>query len=207
MIYFNKLVRLVCANLEVLEDAPKIINEVSDKLFAAVNRRIKARIQCMEGWRGIYDLITDETDGETAILPPSWPLSRGGSYMACYELSYLHQGQGAGMYWLSLACGVREQMSWQFTVSSDFHKKEMPVFEKDLADFYNDHKELAEHGVILEGPHLHLLFSFDRKHVATDYPNYDNLTFLKPLDEAIDSLLKVHPIIDQFVKKFHSPQK
>ena len=67
MAFSNELCQLVIQNMEIVETAPSVVDEVETLLFAAINERIKERVP-KKGWDGVYDLVVEEEYSDTFFI-------------------------------------------------------------------------------------------------------------------------------------------
>ena len=206
MSYADELCQLVIKNMEIIEEAPKVVEHVEKRLFAAINARIEKAVRAQKNWNGCYDLVTDNDDKETTFAPSEWPEDEDGSYMASYTLHYMEEGEGYA--WLSVATGVhgsalRLQFGLERHAIGTGAKVSVKEYKKFLHDFYNKTPVLAEAGFqITKDGIIYLPFALDASKLAEEYPSFAET--LEPLDNALKTLFKEHYIFDSFIKSFYS---
>lgn len=195
----DELGRLVIQNMEILETAPSVVDDVEKSLFSAINERIEKSMP--KGWDGVYDLVVDKDYEETAFRPNNWPVDDEGGYNAWYTLLNTEPGDDL-VNWLSCATGIKgSALCLCFGVEYKEFNMKHREYRAKLAEFYNKNAVLAQHGFLLKQKlpdNIYRPFHFDAKKLAEDFPDFDEA--LKPLDDALDDLFKVHSIFDQFVK-------
>jgi len=203
MSYPDDLCQLVIKNMEIIEDAPKVVDHVEKWLFAAINERIEQRVSTQEKWKGDYERCTGD-DGETSFAPPEWPKGEDGSFFAYYELWYMEAG--VDDYWLSNAIGIHDSaLRLQFALSRDITDMGTKEHKKRCLDFYNANLTLAETGFrITKDGIIYLPFVLDASKLAEEYPDIEEA--FEPLDKALTILFKEHTIFDSFVKSFSHSQ-
>ncbi|MCM1129996.1 MAG: hypothetical protein NC211_08890 [Alistipes senegalensis] len=201
MQFSDELGRLVIQNMEIIETAPSVVKEVETLLFKAINERIKQRTP--KGWSGVYDLVTEEEEEETTLLPKGWPAGDDGSYNAWYAL-WCNEA-GSDLYWLSSATGVKGAalcLIFGFDYSHlDMNRRQ---YRAKLTELYSNSAILADRGFLLAqgsiDDYINIFrpFHLDARKLARELPDFDEV--LAPLDEALDDLLEVHPVFDGFIK-------
>lgn len=201
MQFSDDLGKLIIRNMEIIETAPGVVNEVEKLLFAAINGRIKRRMP--RGWDGVYDLVTDQEDKETTFRPNKWPVDDDGGYEAWY---YLYCTEAGSDYWLSNATGVKgAALCFGFGFNYGTFNMNRRQYRAKLAEVYNNNPTLAERGFLLQQGNSDEYISiirplhFDAGTLAKEFPDFDEA--LKPLDEALDDLFEVHPVFNKFVKE------
>ena len=75
-----ELYRLVINNLKVLEEAPKIAEEIGSVVFAAIDRKVKEWAGRNGQWDGIYEYMTQQL----TIKDAKWGVDNEGNYDAYY---------------------------------------------------------------------------------------------------------------------------
>ena len=200
MSYSAELCRLVICNMEILEEAPSIVASVEATLFAAIDERIKRRIEKQNNWEGVYSFSSGEE--ETTFAPKSWPKTKDAdeSCYAWYELD--HTEDGEELDWLSSATGLRNAaLCLQFDVDMDLCGfKNAKEYKNRLLRFYAGASVLHEAGFHFSEFYgvIYRPFAFDAGKLAEEYPDFDKA--LEPLDAALEDLFKAHDEFDKFVK-------
>ena len=198
MKYPTDLCQLVINNMEILEEAPNVIEYVEEKLFAAINERVKERVAALDAWGGCYELYTGEKN-ETTFAPSDWPMDDAEWFYAYYTLHYVEAGED--YQWLSNAIGLNNSsLCLQFMVRREFTGMNAKDYKKRLHDFYSATPALAETGfLIAKSGVIFRPFALPAEKVAEEYPDFDEA--LAPLDAALEDLFKAHGEFDRFVKK------
>lgn len=195
----DDLCRLVIRNMEIIEEAPKIVEEVEKTLLGRINERIRDVVSSHAYWEGVYELATGKYD-ETSFFPVTWPKYAGGGYKVWYAL--WHTREGEKLYWLSNLLGVHgAACCLKFGLERDFLKGNASARRNQLQDFYVATPELREAGFLYDGTSecFYRPFILNVDAVASEFPDVTDA--LTPLDEALKALFAVHPLLDAFVQR------
>lgn len=197
MPYPAELCQLVIKNMEILEEAPNVINHIEEKLFAAINGRVKECLSSHGGWKGCFELFTGERD-QTVFALQDWPEDEDGGFLAYFSVSYVEAGEERA--WLSNAVGLgNAALCLEFTMERDLTGLNVKEQRKRLQDFYGKTPKLAEAGFRLgKSGTLYRPFSLDAVKVADDYPDFDES--LSPLDAVCEDLTTVVVEFDLLVR-------
>ena len=197
--YPEELCQLVIRNMAIIEDAPKVVEEVEHALFNAINKRIEAFVSARDGWKGYYDFVTNKEDEETTFAPVGWPEDEAGSYLAWYTLGGV-EGDGVDR-WLSHAIGVRNAvLCFWFEIGNGIGELTVKEKKSRCQQFYAATPAVQQAGFQYDkSGGLFLPFTLDAETLATEFPDFD--TALAPLDKALDALLSVHAAFDGFVQE------
>ncbi|WP_129351726.1 hypothetical protein [Solidesulfovibrio carbinolicus] len=200
MAYSDELCKLVIANIEIIEEAPSVVLDVDATILNAINERIRDRIDALDGWDGVYSLGNENEDGKTVFRAPQWPLDDAGACLAWYELWLTSETE----YWTTPAIGAKSsRLCFRFNSEKEFHGKNKKAIKAYYKVALFDNQELSKAGVIvLEDGTLAIPFNFDPNKVVEEYPDLDDC--LKPLDDAFDKLIQVHPVFDKLVKELNA---
>ena len=195
--YPDELCRLVIDNMEIIEEAPNVVEHVQEKLFKAINERIE-QVTARENWRRCCELCTGDED-KTYFSPGEW-FDDAIEYLARYKLSYNEAGED--LYWLSNAIGVNGSTLYlQFSPEKSLSGLKPKEHKKRVQEFYTATPALAEAGFQLDSEgNISLPFNLDAAKTAEEYPDFDEA--LAPLDTALETLFRVHNDFDGFVKSF-----
>lgn len=202
MAFSADICKLVIGNIELLEDAPNVISEIENKVFKEINARIKSYIDGNEGWKdGVYTYF-DEDDGETTFAPTGWPEDEEGNYTAWYGFNR-KTGEGY-KYNLSALVGKTPLDNYGifFGVDNNSMGMKKNQWKNFLSNQYINKPILQENGVIYDGLLLYIPITLDPKLIAEEYPLFD--ACLKPVDDALDILVKVNPDIHGIVKELEN---
>ena len=188
MDYPDDICRLVIRHMDVVEEAPQVVEHVQKVLFCAIDGRIERHIK-ENGWQGVYGFFNDSTGG-TYFAPQFWPKDNS-EYKICYQLSWAEEAS-ENTQMLSTAIGMQNAaLSLDFWIDETWFELTGRENKKRLYDFYKEKKALRESGFhITKGGTIYRPFSFDATKLAEDYPNFD--AALTPLDEALEDLFKAH---------------
>jgi hypothetical protein len=184
----------------VVEKAPEVSVQVAGSFFEAINKRIKDRINKRGNWKGKYDFnITAPKD--TIFAPEDWPEGENGYYFVNYCLGYLLGDTFKVQQWLSVILGLEGsniKLYFYFDEKSFMMK---PKQAKQAFEALSKNPRLVNAGFLYDrnlDTGIYIPFSFLPDKVADEYPDFDES--LEPLDRALDSLLSVHDVFDDFVK-------
>lgn len=192
--------RLVIQHLAVLESAPAVVSEVEQRVFGAIDEKIKEWVESQGDWEGVFDYL----DEETTFKPLSWEKNENGNYLAYYTLDC--ETDDGYAHTLSPLLGVTPtnfgilfslMTSW-ITGMSGKGAKPGAAWKKYLAEQFSKTK-LPELHFELHGEDLFLPIRIDAQVLAEGYP--DSLgDALTPIDEALERLEAAHPEIDALLK-------
>ena len=173
-----------------------VYDHIEKPLFRAINTRLEKRLGALGGWKGVYKLVSGETD-ETYFAPVVWPESQDGRFRACYKLN---ETGDQNNYWLSCALGVQGvKLCFRLWVHGGLGGRTKGEVERKLLTV-SQAAAVREAGVLRsEDATLYLPFSFDAEVMAAEYPAVDKT--IAPLDAALEKLLQVHPHFDAAVRE------
>ena len=199
MSYPDELCRLVIGHMEIIEEAPAVVEEAQNKLFVAINERIKRRVAARAGWKGCYELGITSGEQGTRFAPSAWPEDDAGAYLAYY---YLDQAADICDHWLSVALGLRgDALCLHFHVERALSNLVAKEHKKLFLDFYSATPSLAESGFQIDkNGEIFLPFILNASKVAEEYPDFDEA--LEPLDAALETLFKAHGAFAGFMNAF-----
>ncbi|MBU4185192.1 MAG: hypothetical protein L6263_02885 [Desulfobacteraceae bacterium] len=198
MPYNDDICKLVIENIALLEEAPMVIEKIEKNIFKEINGKFEAFFENYDNWEGCYS-YREEDHGETTVKPPKWPgdevawhafysFSNDPDDECNYPLTALLGATSLDMYAIYFCVDENNLCGMKRNPWKDFLKKQ-----------YNARPDLKASGVQLEGECLSIPIRLDPKAVAAEYPDFDEC--LKPIDDAINTLMKVHPLIDEIVQE------
>lgn len=200
MAFSDEICKLVIENIELLEEAPNVIDEIENKVFKEINNRFKAYLDGREGWKddGVYTYL-DDGDGETTFAPIGWPEDEETDYTAFYGFN-CNSGDNF-QYWLTALGGKKSSAKFGifFNVENNSIGMKKNQWKSFLMGQYQSKTVLQESGVTYEGSSLCIPIVIDPKLMAEEYPDFD--ACLNPVDDALEILMKVNPYIDEIVKE------
>ena len=194
MPYNDDICKLVIENIALLEEAPLVIEEIENNIFKEINSKFKEFFENYDNWEGAYL----EEDEETTVKPQKWPGDADGWY-AYYTFK---DDSDERNYPLTALLGetTLDKYAIYFGVDEnnlcDMKNKSWKAFLKQQ---YLARPDLKANGVQLDGQYLSIPIRLDRKVVAAEYPDFEEC--LTPIAEAINTLMKVHPLIDEIVQE------
>lgn len=197
MSYPKELCQLIVENMEIIEKAPNVIDEIEKNLFGAINQKVEERVNHVKGeWEGVYDLVTNIKYKETSFKPKSWTKDDNDWYQSFYTIIPLNLIS----HWLSRATGVdNNYLSLSFNVNHDWYNLKNNAYQRKLEEFYNNNKAIKDKKFEISPNKKYISrpFIFESKNLCNIYPNFD----LTPLDEALNDLFSVHEEFDKFVQE------
>lgn len=201
MAFSNDICKLVIENVELLEEAPSVIEEVENTIFREINSRIEDFIKNKDGWKeGVYTYYENEKDSETSFAPLDWPEDEDGDYSAWYEFNDEDSGDGCNYYLSALLGKISgDYFGFFFNVDCNYFGRTKKLWEKFLAAEYQKRSILQESGVSLVKGRLCIPITIDPKLMADEYAGFDGC--LKPVNDALEILMKVNPEISEIVKE------
>lgn len=205
--YNSDISKLIIKNIALLEEAPKIIEEIEKKLYEAINAKFKKFLEDHDDWKGEYSY--GEESGEATLAPDSWPEDENGSYWAWYTLGPSKTSNEDYQYDLTALFG--QTPHGRFALSFGVYREGLCGMNKKawkdyLLKEYKERPELKLNGVQLEREVLLIPINLDAAKVEAEYPD-DLDECLKPIDDALSTLTMVHPQIDQIVNKASEQMK
>jgi hypothetical protein len=75
--------RLVIQQLDILETAPKIIEDVERHVFSAIDEKFRQWVESRKDWEGAYNFLASET----SFKPEAWAKTENGPYQVWFELN------------------------------------------------------------------------------------------------------------------------
>ncbi len=201
MPFNDEICKLVIENIELLEEAPSIIKEVEKKIFNAINKKFETFFSNRNGWKqdGAYTYYDDD-GGETTFSSDSWPTDKvDEGYFIYYQ--FRGESSSKSSYKLSILNGKIPNAKYGIFFELDLSSLGLTnqQWKKILREKHQAKPQLAELGVFLEGLTLCIPIILDAKLIAGEYPDFD--VCLKPVDDALDTLMKAHPYIDEIVQE------
>lgn len=198
MPYNDDICKLVIENIALLEQAPLVIAEISETIFKEINKKFKDYFENDTTWEGVYSYFEEGDCEETRMKPKTWP-SDEDEYQAYYE--FTDDSEECEYYLTALFGGIplcKYSIYFCFEANNlcGMNKRTWKDFLKKQ---YLARADLHVNGVQLEDECLSIPIRLDPKAVVAGYPDFDEC--LTPIDEAINTLMKVHPIIDEIVQE------
>lgn len=190
MNYPDELCRLVIQNMEIVEEAPRVVKAVEKKLFRTINDTIRAQVSQQENWKGTYDLVTESNSGATMFYPVEWYSAEKESCYACYEMTYSELDDGN--YWLSHALGLNNLTLWiSFNIKESLLNISRSQTRKLISEFYIGNKILSSYGfLIAKNSTIYLQFNFDADIIAREYATLEDT--MGPVHKTMDAILNAH---------------
>lgn len=190
MNYPDELCRLVIQNMEIVEEAPRVVEAVEKKLFRTINDTIRSRLSQQENWEGTFDLVTESKSGETVFYPIGWYSTEKESCYACYEMTCSELDDGN--FWLSHALGFNNLALWiSFSIKESLLNINRAQARKLVSEFYMRSNILSSYGFfVAKSGAIYLPFHFSADVVATEYATLEDA--MGPVRKAMDTVLNAH---------------
>ena len=218
MNFSDELCRLVIRHMNVVEESPKVIEEIEHSLFEAIHERFELLAKNSWGeeihfWPGERERgdVKNKKWGLHALwfLPHEWYKyneEEGVGMHGEYSLDFTRNDKN--IHKLSAAVGVRgSQLRLGFKVVDSTGTKSWRDHVERTRQFYMERFSEESSGLQFfsdEGV-IGLCFALDSEKVAEEYPNFDEA--LTPVDKALEALLKNHEVFDGFIKTLFELQK
>lgn len=201
MAHSDEICKLVIKNIALLEEAPRIIEEIENNIFKAINERFESFFENHDTWKGVYTY--NEDDGETSVAPNAWPENNKNEYLAYYSFQLNELADEGSNYLLADILG--ETTLCQFVIGFGVDRVELfGMNKKTWKDFllkrYLAMPELEKNGVKIKDESLIIPIRLDPILVEKEYPD-DFDESLRPIDAALATLMKIHPLIDNIVQE------
>ena len=202
MLYNPGICKIVIENIELLEEAPSVIEQIEKVVFKQINERFREFFKTKEDWKGDYTYFEEEGDQETWFLPVNWPdpNDEGTCYPFCYTFIQINAGEG---YYNCLTALTGKTTLDKYAICLSIDRKNCEMNKKQLKDFlqkrYQSVPELQTSNVQLESEVLFIPICIDTKKLLEEYPDCDEC--LQPVDNALKNLMDVHPFIDKIVQE------
>ncbi len=189
--YSDELYKLVLQNMEIVHEAPKVIEELDNELVVAFRDILEQTFKEKQGWQFDFDY----EEGEYWIAPQEW-LDEDGNRMAHYSLDWLGEED---MEWVKLATFNESSLILMFTFEKDKFNMNVKMLQAKLESFYSSNKILQDANFVYNNKKKGILLSFklNPKELAEEYPNFDNS--LVPFKNTLEEILKVNGEFEKFV--------
>lgn len=191
MAFSKNICRLVIENVELLQEAPNVIEEIETEIFKAINTRFEDFFKDREDWK-----TCEDDDDEIVFAQSDWP-EEDSDYSVFYNFGRDSDEES----YLAALVGKNPENHYGIYFSTEHRRFGMNVvpWRTFLATQYRNRPILQASGVTLEGEYLCIPITIDPKLMAEEYPDFD--ACLKPVDDALEILMKVNPQIDEIVKE------
>ena len=200
MPFKDEICKIVIENIELLEEAPDVIEVVEEKIFKAINKKFESSFKGKVGWKddGVYTYF--DTEGQTTFSSKNWPIDPDGDYPVYYNFERL-TGDNSN-YFLPILLGKVPTEYYAIFFSVEYREFGMnkSQWKKILIEKYQKEPKLQELGVVYDNDgSLCIPVVLDMQTVANEYPDFDES--LEPVDTAIKILMEAHQYIDKIVKE------
>jgi hypothetical protein len=187
------------SNPQMIEE-DSLTEHVEATVFKAINTAISKRLGDRSPWRTRFGLVVEDEEGndDTVFAPLDWPTKPGHADLAVFRLT--ETDVNANSYWLGSALGINGcTLAFEFWMdgrpagpSRYKVKQHMEVFLKEKEVLQKAGFQFTKRGT------LTLPFVLDPVVVAREYPELKKS--LEPMNTALESVLKLMPEFDKFVK-------
>ncbi len=189
--YSDELCKLVLQNMEIVHEAPKVIEELDNELIAAFRDVLEQTFKEKHGWKFDFDY----EEGEYWFAPQEW-LDEEDSLIAFYFLDCLGDED---IEWIKNATFNDSSLALVFSIDKDKFNMNVKMLQAKLDAFYSSSKILQDANFTYHSKKKGILLSFklNPKELAEEYPNFDNS--LDPFKNTLANILKVHGEFEKFV--------
>lgn len=199
MSYSKEMCVFLLSNPQMIEE-DSLTEHVEATVFKAINTAISKRLGDRSPWRTRFGLVVEDEEGndDTVFAPLDWPTKPGHADLAVFRLT--ETDVNANSYWLGSALGINGcTLAFEFWMdgrpagpSRYKVKQHMEVFLKEKEVLQKAGFQFTKRGT------LTLPFVLDPVVVAREYPELKKS--LEPMNTALESVLKLMPEFDKFVK-------
>ncbi|MDR1308602.1 MAG: hypothetical protein LBL95_01675 [Deltaproteobacteria bacterium] len=193
--------KLIIKNMDIVEIIPEAREATERQVFSAINARIEKAVGERGDWKGCFDLVTEDDDGETSFAPDDWPESDDDCYMACYSLT-CSPGESDDRSWLSCATGANgASLCFELFLDPDLGGLSALKLKRRLEAFFADNPEPGAAGFVLVPNTGRIIrpFSLDPEELALAFP--DPGDSLSRLDRALEDVFGAHGAFDALVRR------
>ena len=192
--------KLAINNLEVIEQAFPIIEEVQKKVFSKIDKKVET-FAFDEDWSddGDYKFFEDGT----CFQPKGWARKENDEYLNYFEIGSDQEDGEGGQFWLSYITGAFPQrIGINFCVDVKTITKKAKYSSSIWPNFLSQNssaQQLKGEGFEFIGDCIFLPILIDSSLLADCYPNAID-DALSPVDDALDKIKKNLPQFEQIIK-------
>ena len=206
MSYTKEMCSYLLENKQLIE-GESLTDYVEKMVFKTINTAISKRLGERTPWRTRFALVTEDEDGndDTIFAPLDWPKKPGNGDLVMFRL--WENDKDINDYWLAHALGLNDG-----ALCFDFWMDGRPIgpskykVKQHMEAFLKENDALKKAGFQYhQRGTIFLPFTLDAKAVAQEFP--DLKKSLEPMATALETVLKLMPEFDKFVKNLMSPAK
>lgn len=193
MNYSPELCKLVIQNLNVLEVAPKIVDEIEDKIFEEIKKRCEDSFKKEKGWKVNFDF----SEGIMEFYPGSWIQEQNEIPIAKIKLTNIEKDDDDS-FWLSLFLGLRPggEVAFSFSIDYNVLRVDKRGFKRLLVECFDNNSELQKLGFRLNDDTLALTVVLNEKILVEEYPDDLDKSFV-PIDKALKVFHETLPVLTE----------
>ena len=199
MSYSKEMCVFLLSNPQLIEE-DSLTEHVEATVFKAINTAISKRLGERSPWRTRFGLVVEDEDGndDTVFAPLDWPTKPGHADLVVFRLT--ETDVNANSYWLGSALGINGcTLAFEFWMDGRPAGPSRYKVKQHLEVFLKEKEVLQKAGFqFTKRGTLTLPFALDPVVVAKEYPELKKS--LDPMNTALESVLKLMPEFDKFVK-------
>ena len=199
MSYSKEMCVFLLSNPQLIEE-DSLTEHVEATVFKAINTAISKRLGERSPWRTRFGLVVEDDDGndDTVFAPLDWPTKPGHADLVVFRLT--ETDVNANSYWLGSALGINGcTLAFEFWMDGRPAGPSRYKVKQHLEVFLKEKEVLQKAGFqFTKRGTLTLPFALDPVVVAKEYPELKKS--LDPMNTALESVLKLMPEFDKFVK-------
>ncbi|NCB22121.1 MAG: hypothetical protein EOM56_04665 [Deltaproteobacteria bacterium] len=199
MSYSKEMCVFLLSNPQMIEE-DSLTEHVEATVFKAINTAISKRLGERSPWRTRLGLVVEDEDGndDTVFAPLDWPTKPGHADLVVFRLT--ETDANANSYWLGSALGINGcTLAFEFWMDGRPAGPSRYKVKQHLEVFLKEKEVLQKAGFqFTKRGTLTLPFALDPVVVAKEYPELKKS--LDPMNTALESVLKLMPEFDKFVK-------
>ena len=199
MSYSKEMCVFLLSNPQMIEE-DSLTEHVEATVFKAINTAISKRLGERSPWRTRFGLVVEDDDGndDTVFAPLDWPTKPGHADLVVFRLT--ETDVNANSYLLGSALGINGcTLAFEFWMDGRPAGPSRYKVKQHLEVFLKEKEVLQKAGFqFTKRGTLTLPFALDPVVVAKEYPELKKS--LDPMNTALESVLKLMPEFDKFVK-------
>ena len=199
MSYSKEMCVFLLSNPQMIEE-DSLTEHVEATVFKAINATISKRLGERSPWRTRFGLVVEDEEGndDTVFAPLDWPTKPGHADLVVFRLT--ETDVNANSYWLGSALGINGcTLAFEFWMDGRPAGPSRYKVKQHLEVFLKEKEVLQKAGFqFTKRGTLTLPFALDPVVVAKEYPELKKS--LDPMNTALESVLKLMPEFDKFVK-------
>ena len=199
MNYTKEMCVFLLSNPQLIEE-DSLTEHVEATVFKAINTAISKRLGERSPWRTRFGLVVEDDDGndDTVFAPLDWPTKPGHADLVVFRLT--ETDVNANSYWLGSALGINGcTLAFEFWMDGRPAGPSRYKVKQHLEVFLKEKEVLQKAGFqFTKRGTLTLPFVLDPVVVAKEYP--DLKKSLDPMTTALETVVKLMPEFDKFVK-------